>query len=113
MNGCGSRKFNMKNLLYINVHPCTHRKNARFINIFRCSLFSANCSFEEHSNDKDLFMKNKASIFVVVHAIRSLSLGDELLINYKFRRPTNTHQIRIALGLPLDIPLGRKKKFID
>jgi hypothetical protein len=29
-------------------------------------------------------MKRKASIFVVVHAIHSLSPGDELLINYNF-----------------------------
>jgi hypothetical protein len=91
----------------------THGNIARFINSCRCSLFSANCSFEEHSNDKEFFMKRKASRFVVVHAIHSLSPGDELLINYNFCRPPTTHQRQLALGLPLDIPLGHKKNIIE
>jgi hypothetical protein len=61
----------------------------------------------------EFFMKRKASIFVVVHAIRSLSPGDELLINYNFRRPPTACQKYLALDLPLDIPLGRKKKMIE
>jgi hypothetical protein len=100
-------------MLYIDGHPCTHGNIAGFINSCRCSLFSANCSFEEHSNDKEFFMKRKASRFVVVHAICSLSPGDELLINYNFHRPPTTHQRWLALGLPLDIPLGCKKKIIE
>jgi hypothetical protein len=77
------------------------------------SLFSANCSFEEHSNHKEFFMKKKASKFVVVHAIHSLSPGDELLINYNFHRPPTSHKKCLVLGLPLDVPLGRKKKMIE
>ena len=55
-------------------------------------------------------MKRKASRFVVVHAIHNLSPGDKLLINYNFHRPPTAHQICLALGLPLDVPLGRKTK---
>ena len=114
MNGYVSVNFNKKNLLYIDGHPCTHGNIVEFINNSRCSLFSANCSFQEHLNDQEFFMKRKASIFVVVHAIRSLSHGDDLLINYNFHRPPTAHQRHLALGLPLDIPLGRKtKKNID
>ena len=58
-------------------------------------------------------MKRKVSRFVVVHAIHTLSSNDELLINYKFHRPPITHQIFLALGLPLDVPLGHKTKNID
>jgi hypothetical protein len=58
-------------------------------------------------------MKRKASRFVVVHAIHSLSPGDELLINYNFRRPPTARQKCLALGLPLDVPLGHKKKMIE
>ena len=84
-----------------------------FINSSRASLFSANCCFEEHSNDKEFFMKKKASTFFVVHVVRSLSPSDELLINYNFHKPPNTHQKPLALGLPLDVPLGHKKKNIE
>ena len=82
MNGYAFGNFNRKNLLYIDGHPQTHGNIEEFINISRFSLFSANCSFEEHSNNKDFFMKKKTSKFVVVHAIRSLSPSAELLINY-------------------------------
>jgi hypothetical protein len=90
MNGYASGKFNMKNLSYIDGHPPTHGNIVGFINSCRCSLFSANCSFEELSNDKKFFMKRKTSKFVVVHAIHSLSFGDKLLINYKFLRTTKS-----------------------
>jgi hypothetical protein len=59
---------------YLNIVKYKHNISMYSI---RCSLSSANCSFEEHSNDKEFFMKRKASRFVVVHAICSLSLGDE------------------------------------
>jgi hypothetical protein len=113
MNDYASGNFNKKNLLYIDGHPWTHGNIAGFINSCRSSLFSENCSFEEHSNDKEFFMKRKASIFLVVHAICSLSLGDKLLIKYNFRRPPTTHQKCFAFGLPLDVPLGHKKKMIE
>ena len=113
MNGYASRNFNRKNLLYINGCPQTHGNITGFINSSRSSLFSANCCFKEHSNEKDFFMKNKASIFVVVHPIHSLSLSDELLIHYNFPRPPTACQKCIALGLPLDVPLGHKKKNIE
>ena len=58
-------------------------------------------------------MKRKASRFVVVHAIHSLSLGDELLINYNFHRTLTARQRCLALGLPLDVSLGHKTKKID
>ena len=112
MNGYPGN-FNRKNLLCINGHPRTHRNISRFINSSRSSSFSENCCFEEHSNDKEFFMKNKASRFVVVHEVCSLSLGDKLLIRYNFHRPPTTHQKCLALGLPLDIPLGHKKKNIE
>ena len=108
MNGYVSGNFNMKKLLYIDGHPCTHGNIARFINSSMCSLFSANCSFEEHFNDQDFFMKRKSSRFVVIHAICSLSLVDELLINYNFPRPPTACQRHHALGLPLDVRLERK-----
>jgi len=57
-----------------------------------------------------LLIKSKATIFFGVHAICSLFHGDEFLINYNFHRPTTTCQNRLGLGLPLDIPLGHKKK---
>ena len=110
MNGYVSGKFNRKNLLYINGHPHTHRNIAGFMNSSRCSFSFAKCSFEEHFNDEEFFMKRKASKFVVVHAIHSLSPGEDLLINYKFRIPSTTSQRHFALGLPLDIPLGSNKK---
>ena len=71
MNGYVSGNFNMKNLLYIDGHPCTHENIAWFINNSRCSLYFANCLFEEHLNDEELFMKMKESIFTVVHAIHT------------------------------------------
>ena len=77
MNGYVSRKFNRKNLLYLDGRPQIHGNIVGFINSSRNSLFSANCSFEEYFNDHELFMKRKASRFVVVHAILSLSHGDE------------------------------------
>ena len=52
MNGYAFGNFNKNNLLYIDGHPQTHGNIADFINISRSSLFSANCCFEEHSNDK-------------------------------------------------------------
>ena len=87
MNNCAYGNFNKKNLLYINGRQKTHGNIAGFINHFRSSLFTANCSFEKHSNDKEFFMKRKAFRFVVVHAICSLYLGDKLLINSNFCRP--------------------------
>jgi hypothetical protein len=103
MNGYDYRNFNKKNLLYIDGHPQTHGNIAGFINSCKSSLFSAHFFFEEHSNDKEFFMKRKAFRFVVVHAIHSLSLGNELLINYNFHRPPTTHKKCLALGLPLDV----------
>ena len=70
----------------IDVFPQIHGNIARFKNHCRCLFFSANYSFEEHSNDKDMFIKTNASLFVLVHAICSMSHGDILLINYKFLR---------------------------
>ena len=113
MNGYAIVKFNRKNLLYINGHRQTHENITGFINSFKSSLFSANCFFEEHSNDKEFFMKKKASKFIVEHAVHRLCLGDELLINYNFRRPSNSHKKCIALGLPLNVRLGCKKKSIE
>ena len=97
-------------LVYIDGHPCAHGNIVGFINSSSCPLFSANCSFEEHFNDQEFFMKRKASIFVVVHAICSLSPGEELLINYNFCRLPSARQRCLALGLPLDVPLERKTK---
>jgi hypothetical protein len=58
-------------------------------------------------------MKRKSSKFVVVYAIHILSPGDKLLINYNFHRPPNAHKKHLALGLPLDIPLGCKNMMIE
>lgn len=112
INDYASRNFNRKNLLYIDGLPCTHGNIERFINSCRCSLFIANCKFEENSKDKEFFMKKKASRFVVVHEIHSFSPSDELLLNYNFYRPPTTHQRCLALGLPLNVPLVRKNKII-
>ena len=51
MNGYAFGNFNMKNLLYIDGHPRTHGNIVGFINSSMCSLFYANCSFEEHFNE--------------------------------------------------------------
>ena len=56
-----SRIFNRKNILYINGHLETHGNIIGFINRSKSSLFRENCSFEKHSNDIELFMKNKES----------------------------------------------------
>jgi len=69
MNGYAYGNFNRKNMLYINNCSQSHGNIAGFINSYRASLFTANFSFEELSNVKELFMKRKASKFVVVHAI--------------------------------------------
>ena len=113
MNGYVSKNFNRKKFSNIDGRPSTHRYIAGFINSCRFSLFSANCSFEEHFNDQEFFMKRKVSRFVFIHAIRSLSPSDELLINCNFRRPLTAHQRHHALGLPLDIPLGHETKNIN
>ena len=113
MNGYAFGNFNRKNMLYIDSCPRTHGNIVGFINRSKSSLFSANCCFEKHSNDKEFLMKRKASRFVVVHTICSLSPSDELLINYNFCRLPTTRQKCLALGLPLDVPLGHKKKNID
>ena len=57
MNGYALQNFNRKNMLYIDGHPRTHGNIAGFINSTRSSLFSANFCFEEHSNDKEFFIK--------------------------------------------------------
>ena len=106
-------KFNRKNLLYIDDHPHTHGNIVGFINSSMCSLIFANCSFEKQFNGQDFFMEKKAYKFVVVHAMRSLSPGDELLINYNFCRPPNSRQNWLALGLALDVSFGNKKKIIN
>ena len=79
MNGYVARNFNRKTFLYIDGHPRTHGNITRYINSSRSPLFSANCFFEEHSNDKEFFIKKKASRFVVVHVVHSFSPCDELL----------------------------------
>ena len=112
MTHYASENFNRKNLLYTNGHPNTHGNIVGFINSCRFSLFYKTCSFDEHSNDNEFFMKMKASRFVVVHAIYSLSLIDELLVNYNFLRTPITHQRNLLLGLALDVRLGHKKKNI-
>jgi len=113
MNGYSFGNINKKNLLYIESHPRTHGNIIGFINSCRASLFSANCSFEEKSNDTDFFMKRRASIFFIVHEICSVSLDDKFLIKYKFHRPPTAPQKSLALGLPLDFPLGHKKNIIE
>ena len=84
-------KFNQKNLLYIDGHPCMHVNIVGFINSCRCSLSSANYSFAEHFNDKELFMKMKEFRIVVSHTICSLGPHGEFLINYNFHRPKSSH----------------------
>ena len=106
MNGYAFGNFNRKNILYIDGLPQTHGSISRFINSCKSSLFSANYSFEEHSNDKEFFMKRKASRFVVVHAIRSLSPGDELLINYNFHIPLTVHKKMPCIESTFRRPLG-------
>jgi len=106
-------KTSIGNNCYIDGRPRTHGNITGFIISCRSSLFSATCSFEEYSNDKEFFMKKNASRFVVVYATRSLSPGDELLINYNFPRPPIVRQKCLALGLPLYVPLGRKKNIIE
>ena len=44
-----------------------------------------------------------------MYAIHNLSPSDEWLINYNFRRPPISYEKHIALGLLLDVPLGRNK----
>ena len=61
MNGYVSINFNGNNLLYIDGHPHIHGNFAGFINSSRFSLFSANCSFEEHLNYQELLRKRKGS----------------------------------------------------
>lgn len=58
-------------------------------------------------------MKKKASIFVGVHVVHSLSPGDELLINYNFHRPLTGCKKLLALGLPLDIPWSVRKRTLS
>jgi hypothetical protein len=58
-------------------------------------------------------MKRKESRFVVMHEICILSLGDDFFKNYNLCIPPSTHQKRLALGLPLGVPLGCKKKMIE
>jgi len=96
--------FNRKNLVYVDGHPC--QNIGSFINICRCSLFNANCSFEEDFNGKELFMKKKAFKFVVVPKIQILSLGDKLLMDYNFHRQPTNLQRWLAFKLLLDTPLG-------
>lgn len=85
--------FNWKTLLYVNGHPQIHGSIEKFINNCRSLLFSANFpNFEENLNENELFMKRKASKFVVVHEIHNWYHGDEMLINYNLHRTPNTHQ---------------------
>ena len=104
------KKLIKKHDIYIDGQPKTHGNIARFINSCMSSLFHVNCSFEKHSNDKEFRIKRKASI-VVVHTMHSLFPSDEWLINYNFRRPPISYEKHIALGLLLDVPLGRNKNF--
>ena len=71
MNGYAFGNFNSKKFLCIRGHACTYGNIVGFINSYRCSLFSTNCSFEQHSNYK-LFMKRKTLRFVILHAITNV-----------------------------------------
>jgi hypothetical protein len=86
------------------ISTVVHKLMGTFQGSCRSSLFSENCFFKEHFNEKELFMKMNTSIFVRVHAINSFPPGKELLINYKFCRPPTSHQKCLALGLRLDVP---------
>ena len=88
-------------------------ENCKVHKWMRVPIFSENCSFKENSNDKELLFKRKVSIFLGVHAICSLSLGCDLLINYNFRTPPMACQKCLALGLHLKISLGCKKNIIN
>jgi hypothetical protein len=113
MSSYASRNFNKINFLYIDGHPRTHGNIAEFIKRCRSSLFSENCSFEEHSTYKKFFMKRNASRFIVVQEIHSMSPGHKLLINYNSCKPPIARKKCLALGLPLNMPLGHKKKIIE
>ena len=65
MNGYASRNVNKNNLVYNDGSPHTCRHITRFINSYRCSLFSANCLFKEYSNEKEFSMKRKSSRFIL------------------------------------------------
>ena len=45
-------------------------------------------NFKKHNNDKEDFMDRQMSNYIVIFPIITLNIGDELLVQYSYRRPT-------------------------
>ena len=105
------KEMNRGQLMYIDGRAYTHKNIAGFINSSkgRDPTVRPNCQFVEVINDKDGDMERQVDRMIMVEAIRDLSIGDELLINYPFVKWTPARKRREEQGLPKDVPKGRKR----
>ena len=71
-------KVNKGNLLYIDGHAYTHKKEGTDPTV------RPNCQFVEVINDKEGDMERQVETFIIVQNITYLTIGDELLIKYPF-----------------------------
>jgi len=95
---------------YISMVIHTLMETFQVHNNYSCALFNAKCLFEEHSSDKQFFMKRKTSRFSIVHAIPSLSHSNELLINYNFQTTNYFWKVAWLRTIFRHPHLGQKKK---
>jgi hypothetical protein len=93
-------------------HPHIHENIAIFINSSRKSCRSANYIFVETINDKERFMSMFAQLYVCVAKNQYLLVKDELLVDHNYHRLEPTRKQRQVDGIPLEVPMGHKKKQI-
>lgn len=74
--------------LYVDGRPYSQGNIAGLINSSRGMSARTNCTFVECENSHEPgHMSRDVQRYIVVNAIRSLRAGDELLVNYGWRRP--------------------------
>ena len=83
-----ARPDNSKDLKYIDGRPQLHGNLAAFINSSIENPEATNCDFVEAKKDQEDFFRRKIEgRYIMVDAIKSLRVGDELFIQYEYGRP--------------------------
>ena len=86
------KEMNTFHLMYIDGCAYKHKNIAGFINSSkgRDRNVRQDCPFVEVINDKYGYMERQVYILIMVEVIMDLTIGDELLINYTFKKCTPT-----------------------
>ena len=82
-------QHNYGSRLYIDGRPYAQGNIAGLINSSRGRNERTNCTFMECENSHEpCYMSRDVPIYIVVSATRSLQAGEELFVNYGWRRPS-------------------------